>query len=115
MVTVTTRSVQRGNVVAGVLVVSDTGAGIPQEQLEHVFDPFFTTKDKGTGLGLAIVHQIVMEHGGSISVDSKPGVGASFLVDLPLAEQTEALGDNAEDPAESAPLRYERPRKAIAS
>ncbi len=114
VVTVTTRSVQRGSMRAGQFEVSDTGIGMPQEQLDHIFDPFFTTKDKGTGLGLAIVHQIVMEHGGSISVDSRPGVGTSFFVDLPLAEQTGALHGKGEDLAESTPPRYERPRKAIA-
>jgi PAS domain S-box-containing protein len=64
---------------------SDDGPGIAQEALKHLFSPFFTTKEvgKGTGLGLAICHGIVSEHGGKIYVDSKPGSGATFVVELP--------------------------------
>lgn len=67
------------------LMVSDTGCGIPEENLSHIFDPFFTTKEagSGTGLGLAIVAQVVEEHHGSIHVDSMAGKGASFTVTLP--------------------------------
>ncbi len=50
----------------------------------HLFEPFFTTKKRGTGLGLAIVKQIVEQHGGAIGVESAPGEGTSFTVDLPL-------------------------------
>ncbi len=69
--------------------VTDTGCGIAPGDLDHIFDPFFTTKHasderEGTGLGLTIVHQIVHEHGGHITVDSKVGRGTSFLVNLPL-------------------------------
>jgi two-component system NtrC family sensor kinase len=115
VVTVTTRAVRRGNVMVGQFSVSDTGAGIPQDQLDHIFDPFFTTKDKGTGLGLAIVHQIVMEHGGSISVESKPGFGTSFLVDLPAAAQIDAVDDTYRERAvaPSVPLRFEGARRAV--
>ena len=116
VVTLTTRSVQRGSITAGQLEVSDTGVGMPQEQLDHVFDPFFTTKDKGTGLGLAIVHQIVMEHGGAISVDSKPGVGTSFFVDLPPVEPTPSpvYAQEASTGAVKTLPRYERSRKVVA-
>jgi signal transduction histidine kinase len=67
------------------VVVSDTGAGIPDEYLERIFDPFFTTKDpdEGTGLGLMISHQIVADHGGTIAVQSRPGEGATFTLKLP--------------------------------
>jgi signal transduction histidine kinase len=65
------------------LVVSDTGPGIPQDQQHHIFVPFYTTKQKGTGLGLAICQRIVKNHGGSISVHSKPGEGCRFVIRLP--------------------------------
>ncbi len=64
--------------------VRDTGGGIPVAHQEQIFDPFFTTKETGTGLGLFIVHQIVAEHGGSITVDSTVGQGTRFLVRFPL-------------------------------
>lgn len=68
--------------------VSDTGAGIPPENLPHIFDPFFTTKssEEGTGLGLAIAYRIVQSHGGEINVTSVPGEGTTFSVILPLAK-----------------------------
>ncbi len=68
-----------------VLVVSDTGIGIPPEHLERIFEPFFTTKEvgKGTGLGLPTVHAIVREHGGFITVQSDARTGSVFKVHLP--------------------------------
>jgi signal transduction histidine kinase len=65
-----------------VLRVSDTGKGIPKEQLDKIFTPFFTTKEKGTGLGLAFVREIVTDHGGTLSVESNLGQGSSFTVEL---------------------------------
>ncbi len=64
---------------------TDDGSGIPAEHLDKVFDPFFTTREEGggTGLGLSICHGIVTEHGGRIYVRSKPGKGATFIVELP--------------------------------
>ncbi len=73
--------------------VSDTGPGIPAENLDKIFDPFFTTKEvgKGTGQGLAITHDIVVEkHKGTISVLSEAGQGATFVVRLPLDQAPEA-------------------------
>jgi PAS domain S-box-containing protein len=66
--------------------VGDNGCGISPEHLEHVFEPFFTTKEpgKGTGLGLAIARNVVMEHGGTIEIESRPGEGTTASVDLPL-------------------------------
>jgi PAS domain S-box-containing protein len=65
---------------------ADDGPGIAKENLGHLFDPFFTTKEvgKGTGLGLSICHGIVAEHGGRIYVESEPGKGATFIVELPI-------------------------------
>jgi len=65
--------------------IQDTGEGIPAEHKEEIFDPFFTTKAAGTGLGLFITHQIIMEHGGSIDVESTVGHGTRVLARLPLA------------------------------
>jgi signal transduction histidine kinase len=66
---------------------ADTGHGIAPGLERRIFDPFFTTKEvgKGTGLGLSIAYGLVKEHGGTISVVSGPGEGATFLVHLPLA------------------------------
>jgi len=69
----------------------DTGHGIPSGLERRIFDPFFTTKEvgKGTGLGLSITYGIVKEHGGTISVVSTPGEGATFLIQLPLPADKE--------------------------
>jgi two-component system, NtrC family, sensor kinase len=73
---------------------SDTGCGIPPENLERIFEPFFTTKQEGhgTGLGLAIAYGIVERHGGTIKAESRPGEGTTFTVWLPqaAAEETSA-------------------------
>lgn len=65
--------------------ISDTGCGIPEENIARVFEPFFTTKPvgQGTGLGLSIIFNIVKKHGGEIKVASEPGVGTAFTVSLP--------------------------------
>jgi signal transduction histidine kinase len=65
-------------------VVSDTGCGIPPENVEHLFTPFFTTKAEGCGLGLSVVHGIISEHSGEVDVTSVLGAGTSFTVTLPL-------------------------------
>lgn len=66
------------------LHVIDNGPGIARDDLEQIFDPFFTTKSpgEGTGLGLSLVHSIVAEHGGELRVESEPGRGAEFVVEL---------------------------------
>ena len=69
------------------VAVSDSGVGIPRENLARIFDPGFTTKGAGvgTGLGLSICYQIVEAHGGEITVESAPGRGTTFVVSLPAA------------------------------
>ena len=69
------------------VAVTDTGEGIPPGLEPRIFDPFFTTKEvgKGTGLGLSITYGIIKEHGGTISVVSPPGEGATFVIQLPVA------------------------------
>ena len=67
------------------LFVSDTGCGISPEHLKKVWDPFFTTKERGMGLGLAIVKGVIERHGGSIDISSRPGMGTSTTISLPLA------------------------------
>ena len=72
-----------GNTV--LLEVSDSGVGTPEENISRIFEPFFTTKEigKGTGLGLAVCYGILTEHGGSLDVQSTPGVGTTFTISLP--------------------------------
>lgn len=66
--------------------IEDTGIGILPEHLNTIFDPFFTTKPQGTGLGLSIVYRIIEEHGGEITVTSRPGKGSEFKILLPTEE-----------------------------
>jgi two-component system, NtrC family, sensor kinase len=73
------------------VVIADNGPGISDKNLSKVFDPFFTTKEvgKGTGLGLSLCYGIVHEHGGNITVRSKLSQGATFTIELPLADEDE--------------------------
>jgi signal transduction histidine kinase len=86
VVTVATRRIRRGGRDFCQVEVQDTGAGIPPERQEDIFNPFYTTKNKGTGLGLSIAHQIVTEHGGFITVESREGEGSRFFIHLPVPE-----------------------------
>ena len=70
------------------IAIGDNGCGISPAAMKRIFDPFFTTKPigKGTGQGLAIAHAVVVQkHGGSIQVESEPGRGTTFVIQLPLA------------------------------
>jgi len=70
--------------------VTDTGSGIPAENLHRIFDPFFTTKatGRGTGLGLSVSYGIIKEHAGKVDVRSTPGKGTSFRLEFPVARKT---------------------------
>jgi signal transduction histidine kinase len=68
------------------ILTQDTGQGIPSDKMKSIFSPFFTTKAKGTGLGLAVTYRIIQDHGGDISVESKPGHGAKFSFTIPIYE-----------------------------
>jgi signal transduction histidine kinase len=68
------------------LEISDDGPGIAEDTLAKIFEPLFTTKGFGAGLGLPTAKQLVEQHYGRLTVNSKPGVGASFRVTLPLAK-----------------------------
>jgi two-component system cell cycle sensor histidine kinase/response regulator CckA len=77
--------------------IRDQGHGIPPDVLRRIFDPYFTTKRGGTGLGLATAYAIVVKHGGHLSVESTPGAGTVFTVDLPAS---------LESPLSQAPMTF---------
>lgn len=84
-ITVHTRSFMKpGGEPYAQIEFTDTGCGIPSDQLEEIFDPFFTTKNTGSGLGLSISNQIVRDHKGYIDVESQLGKGSSFFINLPI-------------------------------
>ncbi len=82
------------------LSVQDNGVGIPEKNLQRIFDPFFTTKPEGegTGLGLSVSFGIITRHRGQISVDSKPGLGTTFTILLPIEQEDDVV---AETPGET--------------
>jgi signal transduction histidine kinase len=78
--TLTLRS--RGHDGKVIIEVADTGSGLAAEECERIFTPYYTSKQHGTGLGLAIVQSVVSDHGGRISVESQPGRGTTFVIEL---------------------------------
>jgi two-component system, NtrC family, sensor histidine kinase HydH len=66
--------------------VTDTGAGIAEQQIHKVLEPYFSTKKGGTGLGLPTVHRVAEEHGGTLTVQSEPGKGTQFSLQLPIRQ-----------------------------
>jgi signal transduction histidine kinase len=78
--------------------ISDTGSGIPAEQLKRIHEPFYTTKEEGFGLGLAICRSILWDSGGEMSIDSQPGRGTTVTVLLPAA-RADAAGAPPPAPA----------------
>jgi PAS domain S-box-containing protein len=94
---------QRGDQL--VVSVADSGPGVPPENLSRIFNPFFTTKPvgEGTGLGLSISDGIVREHGGRIRVESRPGRGATFEIELPYASPPASTPTGGSEPAAVVP------------
>ena len=73
------------------ITITDSGCGVPEEQLGKLFDPFFTTKGTGgTGLGLSVSYGIIQAHGGSITAESTLGTGTTFIIKLPQAVDDDA-------------------------
>ena len=74
-----------------VILISDSGDGIPHDILNKIFEPYFTTKDSGTGLGLTMTYKVIKEHGGDIHVYSDLGKGAFFKISLPIVNDKSIL------------------------
>jgi len=87
----------------------DDGPGIAQEHQRKIFDPFFTTKDQGTGLGLGIAYGIIKEHGGTITVQSALGEGATFRIELPVINRLQV----AAKPTNGQPRASEHKRVLV--
>jgi PAS domain S-box-containing protein len=92
---ITIKTVQDGDDV--VITVSDTGVGVPEDLKRRIFEPFFTTKavGRGTGQGLALVRAVTEQHCGTVALNSKPGVGSTFTIRLPI----QGCPRNTEDPS----------------
>lgn len=88
--TITVRTGVEGDAVW--IAITDTGCGIPADQVTHIFEPFFTTKKigEGTGLGLSLSYGIVEKHDGAIDVETAVGIGTTFRITLPLERRIAA-------------------------
>ncbi|MCX7857342.1 MAG: ATP-binding protein [Deltaproteobacteria bacterium] len=80
------------------VAISDTGGGIDPLIIDNIFNPFFTTKERGTGLGLSISNKIVLSHRGKIEVENQRGVGATFIVYLPVCDDSTCVHQNDKMP-----------------
>lgn len=74
-----------------IIRVEDSGSGIDNDKIGKIFEPYYTTKENGTGLGLTLSYKIIKEHGGDISVSSKPGTGSVFTISLPIPQKEKRL------------------------
>ncbi|MCH2381611.1 MAG: ATP-binding protein [Pedosphaera sp.] len=93
-------TIKTGEAAAGVWVsLTDTGGGIPQEQIKRIFEPYYTTKEKGSGLGLMIVQRIVRDHDGRLELVSHGGKGTTFRIWLPQEERRQHLLETAANEA----------------
>jgi two-component system, sporulation sensor kinase E len=86
---------QLGNEVR--LEISDSGVGIPEENMDKIFEPYFTTKDFGSGLGLTLVYKIVKEHLGDIEINSKLGEGTTIALSFPIPQKEKRLISYSEE------------------
>ncbi len=86
VIIIRTDLVKKGYTIYCRIQISDSGPGIPGDLQDKVFNPYFTTREKGTGLGLSIVERIIHDHRGRIWLDSAPGEGTTFYLDLPYEE-----------------------------
>jgi len=84
--TLTLRTRQAGGNV--VIEVADSGSGLTKEECERLFTPYYTSKQHGTGLGLAIVQSVVTDHKGRVAVESAPGKGSTFRIELPMSSES---------------------------
>jgi PAS domain S-box-containing protein len=89
--------------------VTDTGGGIPQEQINRIFEPFYTTKKKGNGLGLMIVQRIIRAHNGKVELESHIGRGTTFRIWLPLPEPERRRIANSTSASEETEAGSEKP------
>ena len=84
------------------IAVTDTGSGLTREECERIFTPYYTSKQHGTGLGLAIVQSVVSDHGGRVTVQSEPGKGTTFLIELPSRPEALQNTVSGQSPTETA-------------
>jgi CheY-like chemotaxis protein len=90
-----------------ILMVADTGPGVPAELQARIFEPFFTTKPpgQGTGLGLSVCQGIIGSHGGTMRVESPPGRGATFIVELPVGTHQTETATPSHAPGRRPPVK----------